>query len=116
MNGASIGQDYLCRVAGTTRFAPHLDNEIGRVPQGAAHFAYARYNASLNGDREFMGDVTRGGATDAEIAEATAITSIGAKQLGKLNSTKHVANLHRLGQLAGKTVDVANHFAGFLAQ
>jgi uncharacterized protein len=114
MNGASIGQDYLCRVAGTTRFGPHLDNEIGRVPQGAAHFAYARYNAALNGDREFMGDLSRGGATDEQIAEAAAITNIGAKELGKLNSTKHVTQLHRLGQLAGQTVDVTAHFAGFV--
>lgn len=113
MNGASIGQDYLCRVAGTTRFGPHLDNEIGRVPQGAAHFAYVRYNASLNGDREFMSDVARGGASDREKADAADITKIGAKELGKLNSTKHVDQLYRLGQIAGRTVDVSRHFANF---
>ena len=113
MNGASIGQDYLCRAAGTTRFGPHLDNEIGRVRQGAGRFAYARYNASLNGDREFMGDVTRGGATDREQAEAVEITKVGAKELGKLNSTKHVDELYRLGRIAGRTVDVPRHFANF---
>ena len=113
MNGASIGQDYLCRAAGTARFGPHLDNEIGRVRQGAGRFAYARYNASLNGDREFMGDVTRGGATDREQAEAVEITKVGAKELGKLNSTKHVDELYRLGRIAGRTVDVSRHFANF---
>jgi hypothetical protein len=113
MNGASIGQDYLCRVAGTTRFGPHLDNEIGRVPQGAAHFTYVRYNASLNGDREFLGDVARGGASEREKADAADITKIGAKDLGKLNSTKHVGELYRLGQIAGRTVDVGRHFANF---
>jgi predicted acylesterase/phospholipase RssA len=113
MNGASIGQDYLCRVAGTTRFGPHLDNEIGRVPRGAAHFAYARYNASLNGDREFTDDLRRGGATPGEATEAVAITKIGATELGKLNSIKHVDQLYRLGQIAGRTVDVSRHFANF---
>ena len=113
MNGASIGQDYLCRVAGTTRFGPHLDNEIGRVQQGAGLFAYARYNASLNGDREFMGDVARGGATDRDIADAVEITKLGAKELGKLNSIKHVDQLYLLGQIAGRTVDVPRHFANF---
>ena len=113
MNGASIGQDYLCRVAGTTRFGPHLDNEIGRVPQGAAHFAYARYNAPLIGDREFMGDIARGGASEGESAEAAEITKIGAKELGKLNSTKHVEQLYRLGQIAGRTVAVNRHFKDF---
>ena len=113
MNGASIGQDYLCRVAGTTRYGPHLDNEIGRVPRGAGRFAYARYNASLNADREFAGDVARGGATEREAAEAVEITRLGAKELGKLNSVKHVDQLYRLGQIAGRTVDVETHFANF---
>jgi hypothetical protein len=113
MNGASIGQDYLCRVAGTTRFGPHLDNEIGRVPRGAGHFAYVRYNASLSKDREFMSDLANGGASDEERAKAMEIVEIGAQELGKLNSTKHVSELLRLGQVAGRTVDVSRHFAKF---
>jgi uncharacterized protein len=113
MNGASIGQDYLCRVAGTTRFGPHIDNEAGRIPRGHGHFTYARYNASLNGDREFMSDIALGGASDEERTEAAEITKMGAKELGKLNSTEHVKQLLRLGQIAGRTVDVKQHFANF---
>jgi predicted acylesterase/phospholipase RssA len=114
MNGASIGQDYLCRAAGVTRFGPHVDNEVGRVPIGSGHFSYVRYNAALNGDGEFLADLERAGATDSEVGEVERITRIGAKKLGKLNSTKRVEDLQRLGQITARTVAVDPHFAGFL--
>jgi hypothetical protein len=113
MNGASIGQDYLCRVAGTTRFGPSIDSEVGRVPAGRRLFTYARYNVDFGDLRGLGASIAEVGAAASEISAIDAIDRIGSRKLAKLDATGHIGDLYRLGHLAGRLVDAERHFSGF---
>lgn len=112
-NGASIGQDYLSRVAGKTVFGFPIDAEAGQVLHGHRLFTYARYSVDLGDLRELRAAVLGVGVEEAEVRALDAIALVGGRTLAKLNATGHVEDLHRLGALAGRLVDVEAHFRGF---
>jgi len=112
-NGASIGQDYLARVAAKTVFGFPIDAEVGRVPHGHRLFTYARYNVDLGDVGELRRAVKGAGVEASELRALGNIAHIGGPALGKLNATNHVEELLTLGRLAGRLLDVEAHFAGF---
>jgi uncharacterized protein len=112
MNGASISQDLLCRSLGTTTFGAPIDSEVGSLPCGRSHFAYARYNAALDSGKWLTAQLKARPGFEIEIANVDKIMSIGAKKLGKLNSIDHFDDLLELGRITGKLVDVSEQFVG----
>lgn len=103
MNGASTGQDLMCRAIGRTRAGDPIDLEVGdRVgAPGAAGsaFTYLRYNADLSAKA-----LTKAGITDpAKQAE-----------LRKLDAVGSMSQLQELGRGVGATIDLERHFDGFL--
>jgi hypothetical protein len=103
MNGASIGQDMLCRTVGRCRFGEPIDREFGdRVPTATddgrlGAFSYVRYNADLS--PEWL--TSHGINADS-------------KRVRKLDATKAIPDLRQIGRVVAGDVDVAAHFAGFL--
>jgi len=104
MNGASIGQDLLCRTLGTCRFGDPLDRELGdRInvsgASGSNLFSYVRYNASLS---------------EESLAETGFRTARRRRRIRKLDGVKAVPDLRTIGRSIGRQVDVPLHFDGFL--
>jgi uncharacterized protein len=103
MNGASVGQDLMCRAFGRTRAGDQIDVElggrIGRPGVSGSAFTYLRYNADLSGNA-----LARAGITDqAKQAE-----------LRKLDAVGSISELQDLGARVGATIDLERHFDGFL--
>lgn len=104
MYAAAVEQDFLCRLFSRCLAGWPIDMEIGalRHPEGSglpALFTYARYDA----------DLSRRGL------DALGLPGIRTDDVRRLDSTKHMADLHRLGEaLADRDVDPA-HFNGFLS-
>jgi patatin-like phospholipase len=103
MNGASTGQDLMCRSIGRTRAGDPIDLEVGdRIgAPGAAGsaFTYLRYNADLSAKA-----LTKAGIADpAKQAE-----------LRKLDAVGSMPQLQDLGRGVGATIDLERHFDGFL--
>ncbi len=104
MNGASVGQDLLCRTLGRCRFGEPLDREIGDRLNvtgiaGSNLFSYVRYNAALTD--EYLG---RLGFDDERQR----------KRIRKLDGVKAITELRCIGRDVGTNVDVEAHFEGFL--
>jgi hypothetical protein len=93
MNGASIGQDYLCRAAGATRFGMPIDREVGRVEQGRRLFAYTRYNVDLGDLPELRAALVQNRVAAADLAALAAIARIDPRRLARLNATRHLGEL-----------------------
>jgi hypothetical protein len=103
MNGASVGQDLICRSLGRTRAGDAIDLEFGdRVDLGgvggASAFTYLRYNADLSAKA-----LTRAGITDPARQ----------RELRKLDAVDCIGDLQKLGARVGATVDLEHHFKGF---
>jgi len=104
MNGASVGQDLICRSLGRTRAGDAIDLEFGdRIDLGgvggASAFTYLRYNADLSAKA-----LARAGITDPARQA----------QLRKLDAVDCIGDLQQLGAQVGATVDLERHFEGFL--
>ena len=104
MNGASVGQDLLCRTLGCTRFGEPLDSEVGdrlnvTGVAGSNLFSYVRYNAALTD--EYLG---RLGIDDERRR----------RRARRLDGVKAIDDLRTIGRDIGATVDVDRHFEGFL--
>ena len=113
MNGASIGQDFLCRVAATTSAGGAIDSEIGPVPRGHGLFTYARYNVDLGRLDKLRSALIEAGADPADLVELDKIATIPKRKLLKLNAVRRIDDLHTLGRLTGRLVDAKHDFAGF---
>jgi hypothetical protein len=115
MNGSSSTQDLQCRVLGTTRFGAPVDREVGAVPHGQGQMAYARYNVSLDAEDtwlpERLAELPDGKTL---LSQYHAIAALGPKKLSKMNTMAHFSELHDLGDIAGRLIDVPNHFRGFV--
>ena len=104
MNGASVGQDLLCRTLGGCRFGERLDSEVGDRLNvtgiaGTNLFSYVRYNASL---------------TDDYLKELGLTGERRQKRIRKLDGVKAIADLQAVGRRIAEDVDVDKHFMGFL--
>lgn len=104
MNGASVGQDLICRSVGRTRSGEPIDVEFGdRVDVtgigGASYFTYLRYNADLSTTA-----LNRAGITKPREQEG----------LRKLDNVNYIPQLQTLGWRIGATIELDRHFAGFL--
>lgn len=103
MNGASTGQDLMCRAIGRTRAGDPIDLEIGdRIGQpgsAGSAFTYLRYNADLSAKA---------------LADAGITDPAQQAQLRKLDAVGSMPQLQELGKRVGATIDVERHFAGFL--
>jgi hypothetical protein len=104
MNGASVGQDLICRTLGRTRAGEPIDLEFGdRIDLtgigGTSAFTYLRYNADLS---------------------HRALASIGIadgqeqRRVRKLDAVEYIPQLQALGRQAGAAIKLETHFAGFL--
>jgi uncharacterized protein len=102
MHAALNEQDLLCRLFGRCRHGASMDLELGNLMHGEGLlekrlFSYVRYNAELS----------RQGLDDQGLEDVIP------DQVQRLDSTKHVGALRRVGQAAAREVAV-EHFAGFL--
>jgi hypothetical protein len=102
MNGASVGQDLLCRATGRCRFGEMLDREVGDLVEAALPrppaFTYLRYNADLS-------DEALAGFGFSPRTRA---------RLRKLDAVDRVDDLRRLGRKVGDRIDLDDHFRGFV--
>jgi Patatin-like phospholipase len=103
MNGASVGQDLLCRALGNCRAGRPLDREIGsRVgTTGVAErslFTYLRYDADLSD----------------EALQKRGVSAREAARLRKLDAVKSLPELRAIGRDVGAEIDLEAHFAGFI--
>jgi hypothetical protein len=104
MNGASVGQDLLCRTLGGCRFGERLDREIGDRLNvtgiaGTNLFSYVRYNAVLS---------------DEALSAAGLTGERARKRIRRLDGVKAIPDLQAVGRRVAATVDVDDHFKGFL--
>ena len=103
MNGASVGQDLICRSLGRTRVGDPIDLEFGdRVDVTGitnAAFTYLRYNADLSAKGLAQAGITDPGQRD---------------KLRKLDAVGSMSQLQALGARVGATIDLERHFVGFL--
>jgi hypothetical protein len=104
MNGASVGQDMLCRSLGRCRYGQQIDSELGDrvdVPGlgGLSLFTYVRYDADLSD--KGLGSL---GITQPKLRKKTR----------KLDSYKLLDLHQRIGQHVAREVAVNTHFDGFL--
>ena len=95
-------QDLLCRMFGDCRHGDVLDREVGTLigakgPVDRKLFTYMRYNAELS--RAWL--------------DENHLYDIVAKDVQRLDSTKHMDDLQRVGQRVAAQV-AAEHFDGFL--
>lgn len=108
MRGATIEQDFLCRVFGRLHPAcavPALDSEIGDLidntyPAKDKFFTYARYNVELS---------------EQGLAALNLGEPIDPKSVQPLDGVKHVAELRTIGAAAAARSVRAEHFDGFLS-
>ncbi|MEA2361908.1 MAG: hypothetical protein QOD71_1053 [Thermoleophilaceae bacterium] len=96
-------QDLLCRVFGACRHGEALDREVEDLkgatgPVDAKLFSYVRYNAELS--EEWLSDHDLG--------------HIRPRDVQRLDSTSHMAELQEVGRKVGTEVS-AGHFEGFPA-
>ena len=96
-------QDLLCRVFGKCLEGDPLDREIGDLkdakgPVGQKLFTYLRYNAELT----------------PEGLKALGLAGIEPKNVQKLDSIDHIADLQRIGKAVGSMRVKEEHFANFL--
>jgi hypothetical protein len=107
MYGASVDQDINCRVVGRCVHGSPLDQELGdMVPRDSQdrevplaqdlgrHFLYARYNA----------DLSKAGL------EQLGVSDVDDEAVRKLDGVDQVDNLLRIGQAAGKEVQLVKQF------
>jgi hypothetical protein len=104
MNGASISQDLLCRCIGRCIAGPLIDREVNtRIGAdslgGRPLFTYLRYDADLSTDALIKAGITNPRAQT---------------QVRKLDSLKSLPFLRNLGDRVAQTINVDQHFAGFL--
>jgi hypothetical protein len=104
MNGASVGQDLLCRALGHCRVGAPIDREVGNRLDvtgvgGRSLFTYIRYNADLSDE----GLAARGVASLRE-----------RRRLRKLDAVSSLPTLERLGRTVGESIDLEGHLSGFL--
>lgn len=96
-------QDFLCRVFGKCLVGGWLDHEVQdmigkRGPALPKLFTYVRYNADLTAD----GLRTLG------------LTEVEPKHVQKMDSTKHIPELRKVGEAAAQQIASA-HFEGFVS-
>ncbi|UFS72106.1 patatin-like phospholipase family protein [Geomonas sp. RF6] len=95
-------QDFLCRVFGDCVCGDPLDSEVGDMMDmrgpGPKLFTYARYNAEL----------TRNGL------DKLGLPNIKPKDVQKLDSVDHIADLQQVGQAVAKQKVKREHFERFL--
>jgi hypothetical protein len=106
MNGASWGQDLVCRSLGRTLAGDQLDREVGYrldTPGVAGEnlFTYLRYNADLSDEA-----LEKRGLRDARQRRA----------LRKLDAVKYIEQLEDLGREVGEAIDLERHFGPFLQE
>lgn len=105
MNGASVGQDMLCRSFGRARVGMAIDREfgdrVGAMVAGAesALFSYVRYDGDL---------------TDEGLAARGVTDRRRRARLRKLDAVGAVDDLETLGAGVADTVDVERDLAGFV--
>jgi hypothetical protein len=104
MNGASVGQDLLCRAFGQCRFGPPIDREVrdrigAESVGGRSLFTYVRYEADLSDD-----GLAAAGITDTRAR----------RRIRKLDAVDRMADLVRVGRHTAAHVDIGSHFSGFL--
>jgi hypothetical protein len=104
MNGASVGQDLLCRALGKCRYGEPIDREFGaRINiTGSTEtnlFTYLRYNADLS---------------DTALSERGIDSSRDRQRLRKLDAVKAIPQLRAIGRDIGAKIDIDKHFQGFL--
>lgn len=96
-------QDFLCRTFGNCLAGDSLDREVGDMigkkgPVQPKLFTYMRYNAEL----------TRGGL------DTLGLPDIEPKNVQKLDSTDHIADLQRIGQAVVEKKVRRHDFSAFL--
>jgi len=96
-------QDFLCRAFGRCLAGDKIDSEIGDMigacgPVNPKLFTYVRYNAEL----------TRKGL------DALQLTGIEPTAVQRLDSTKAIGDLQRIGRAVGARKVHETHFEGFL--
>ena len=96
-------QDFLCRVFGNCRIGGWLDREVTDMiaksgPAKPKLFTYLRYNADLTADG----------------LQNLCLSDIEPSHVQKMDSTKYISELQKVGQVAAKQVS-AEHFDGFLS-
>jgi hypothetical protein len=103
MNGASVGQDLLCRAFGRTRVGDPIDLEFGARQDLAgvtgSAFTYLRYNADLS---------------DTALAHRGITNRSAQQKLRKLDAVGSISQLQALGASVGATIDLEHDFDGFL--
>jgi hypothetical protein len=104
MNGASWGQDLLCRAMGRALAGDVLDREVGALLDapgvgGQRLFTYLRYNADLS-DEGFA----RRGTGDPGTW----------RKMRKLDAVKYVGELEQIGREVGQTIDLERQLGAFL--
>jgi uncharacterized protein len=105
MNGASVGQDMLCRAFGQTRVGMAIDREFGdrvddSTPGGdSALFSYVRYDADL---------------TDEGLAERGITDRRRRARLRKLDAVEALDDLETLGASVADTLDAERDLANFI--
>ena len=103
MTAALNEQDFLCRVFGKCLVGDALDREVGDMigvdaPQGSSKlFTYLRYNACLN----------------SEGLRALGLPDINPKDVQRLDSVEHTAELQQVGKAVANQVNI-EHFAQFV--
>jgi uncharacterized protein len=98
-------QDFLCRTFGRCLAGDPLDREVGDLigAAGPVHpklFTYLRYNAELT----------------ATGLGSLGLSDIAPKDVQKLDSTEHIAELQRVGKAVVAQKLKAEHFARFIAR
>ena len=94
-------QDFLCRVFGNCRIGGWLDREVKDMidksgPAKPKLFTYLRFNADLSADG----------------LRNLGLSNIEPEHVQKMDSTKYISELQKVGQSAAKQVNEA-HFNGF---
>ena len=103
MFAASNEQDFLCRIFGKCLSGDPLDREIGdmigkRGPAPTKLFTYVRYNAELS----------------HEGLSALGLGDIEPRDVQKMDSVAHTAELQTVGRTVAEQKVKIQHFAGFL--
>ena len=103
MNGASIGQDLLCRSLGRCRYGPPLDREVGtRIDAPAVAGATCSP----------MCATTQNCPTQHSRVAASA--DMTPRRLRTLDAVRSLPQLQAIGRDVGNAIDLESHFAGFL--
>lgn len=101
MNGASGGQDQICRTVGRCRYKAVIYQEFGnRIDdRHDAAFTYVRYEADLS---------------DTALIDSGITSPKQRKRIRKLDAVDQLDQIDQIGRTAASNVDVSAHFAGFL--